>query len=452
MGGRVRNMAKDQEKQLSSLKYLLLFSLPSILSSLLEPLSGLVDTALVGQLSTRWLAALAISVTIFNSFTWMFNFLVHASTQTISKSYANKNYSELASKIKISLGIAFGLGLFSCGFLYLIRTPLFLFTGAEKELIPLIESYFFIRLIGHPFTLLYTTLVSILRGLQKITFCFWIILFTTFLNIIISWLLLFKLNYGIEGAAIGTVLSNLLGVIISFTYLLRDSSIREKYFNKTKVELEHLFNFGKNSANIFGRSFFLTGSFFLSTKMSAFVGINSLAAHQILLQVWLFSSFFLDGIAISGNILGAKYVEEKNYKLLDLTFRKLLQLGFLIGLIFTLIYLAFSHQIIHIFTVDQKVSAILLSIWPLIIITQIPNAYSFVYDGLMFGLEAFAFLRKHMIIGVLFIFLPFALSIHFSKQLILLWFGLSLLNIYRGITGMIGVKTALRPLLEQNNG
>jgi multidrug resistance protein, MATE family len=445
-------MLTDQEKQVSTLKYLLLFSLPSILSSLLEPLSGLVDTALVGQLSTRWLGALAISVTIFNSFTWMFNFLVHASTQTISKSYANKNYTDLASKIKISLAVAFGLGLLSCGLLYLIRTPLFLFTGANEDLIPLVESYFFIRLIGHPFTLLYTTLVSILRGLQKIKFCFWIILFTTLVNIFISWFLLFKLHYGIEGAAIGTISSNIIGVFLSFIYLMLDEKIRAQYFNKTKIELEHLFNFGKNSANIFGRSFFLTCSFYLSTKMSALVGFNSLAAHQILLQIWLFSSFFLDGIAISGNILGAKYIEEKKYHLLEVIFKRLLQLGFLIGLLFTLIYFFFTNQIIHIFTEDINVITVLLSIWPLIVITQIPNAFSFVFDGLMFGLEAFDYLRKHMIIGVLLIFLPFALSIHFSKQLILLWLGLSLLNIYRGITGMMGVKKTLKPLLEQTNG
>jgi multidrug resistance protein, MATE family len=441
----------SHENILGSLKYLLIFSLPSILSSLLEPLSGLVDTALVGHLSTRWLGALAISVTILNSFTWIFNFLVHASTQTISKSYATNKYDDLASKIKISLTVAFTLGVLSCLALYYFRKSLFLFTGASEELIPLVESYFLIRLIGYPFTLLYTTLTSILRGLQKIKFCFYIILLTTLINIFVSWLLLFKLNYGLEGAAIGTILSNILGVIISFVYLILDSKLREKIFSRTKVQLEHLFNFGKNSANIFGRSFFLTTSFYLSTKMSSLCGLNSLAAHQILIQVWLFSSFFIDGIAITGNILGAKYVEEKNYVLLKLTFTKLLQLGFIIGLLFTLIYILFNQFIFGIFTEDEKVVSVLASIWPLIVITQIPNAFSFVYDGLLFGLEGFSYLRKHMIIGVFVIFLPFAYAVNFRQELILLWFGLSFLNIYRGVSGMLGVNKMLKSFWSITN-
>jgi multidrug resistance protein, MATE family len=434
------------DKSNNSLKFLLIFSLPSILSSLLEPLSGLVDTALVGHLNTQWLAALAISVTIFSSFTWMFNFLVHASTQTISKSFAQKNYVDLASKIKISLFVAFCLGLLSTLFLYLFRTPLFLFTGADQQLIPLIESYFMIRLIGHPFTMLYTTLISIIRGLQKIKFCFFVILFTTIFNIFLSWFLLFKMNTGIEGAAIGTIVANIIGVFASILYLISDKKIREKLFKKSYVQFEHVFNFGKNSANIFGRSLFLTISFYISTKMSALIGIQSLAAHQILLQVWLFSSFFIDGIAITGNILGAKYVEEKNINLLKETYKKLIQLGLLIGTVFSLSYFLFSKQIMGIFTEDAAVLSTLTEIWPLIVITQIPNAYAFVYDGLLFGLEGFDYLRKHMIIGVLILFMPIAFSIYFFKYLIVLWLGLSILNLYRGISGMLGVKSMLEKL------
>ena len=67
---------KNQRPLDLGLKSLLLFSIPSIVSSMLEPLTATVDTALVGQLNTKWLAALAIATVIFSSFTWMFNFLI----------------------------------------------------------------------------------------------------------------------------------------------------------------------------------------------------------------------------------------------------------------------------------------------------------------------------------------------------------------------------------------
>ncbi len=435
------------DKKVATLKYLFIFSLPSILSSLLEPIAGVIDTAMVGQINTEWLAALAISVTIFNSFTWVFNFLVHASTQTISKSFVTKNYSDITSKIKISLFVALGLGLFSTTLLYFSREVLFLFTGAKKELIPLIESYFIIRLCGHPFTLLYTTLISILRGLSKVKFCFYIIFITSFLNILISWFLLFHLKYGLEGAAIGTVASNVFGALMAFLYLLKDKKVRDCFFIKSKIELDYLFNFGKNSINIFGRSLFLTISFYFSTKMSSQIGLESLAAHQVLLQIWLFASFLIDGLAISGNILGAKYLEEKKYTLLKLIFNKLLLLGAIIGLLFTLIYYFLGDNILSLFTHDPEVLFKISGVWFLIVITQIPNALAFVYDGILFGLEFFAYLRKHMIIGVLLIFLPFSVLVYYQKNLVFIWVGLSLLSLYRGVTGYFGVKRKLKEFL-----
>ena len=88
------------------------------------------------------------------------------------------------------------------------------------------------------------------------------------------------MNYGIEGAAIGTITANIIGVFASALYLISDNQIRGQLFIKSKVQLEHVFNFGRNSLNIFGRSFFLTTAFYISTKMSALLGIESLAAHQ----------------------------------------------------------------------------------------------------------------------------------------------------------------------------
>ena len=74
-------------------------------------------------------------------------------------------------------------------------------------------------------------------------------------------------------------------------------------------------HFGKNSWDVFGRSFVLTSVFFLSTRMAAKASTVQLAAHQILLQLWLFSSFFTDGVAMTGTILGAAHAIHVQYAL-----------------------------------------------------------------------------------------------------------------------------------------
>ena len=72
------------------LRKLLIYSSPLILGSLLEPLASIVDTAFIGRWGTTELAALAIGVTIFNSFSWVFNFLVHIPMESVAKATLGK--------------------------------------------------------------------------------------------------------------------------------------------------------------------------------------------------------------------------------------------------------------------------------------------------------------------------------------------------------------------------
>jgi MATE family multidrug resistance protein len=205
-----------EEKNEFSYKELFLFSLPSILSSLLEPLSGTIDTAFVGQVSTVWLGGMALAVTLLSSFTWMFNFLVHASTQAV----ASSEDSKVCEAIKTSLSVALVVGIVTTFLLWAFKEPLFELVGVNQSLYEYSNSYYSIRILGHSFTLLYTTILSLLRGLGRVNISFFMIGLTTALNALLTYLALFVFDLGLAGAAWGTVLSFVLGSLISFTYLL----------------------------------------------------------------------------------------------------------------------------------------------------------------------------------------------------------------------------------------
>jgi len=416
-----------------SMRALFLFSIPSILSSVLEPLASVVDTALVGKLHTDSLAALAICTIIFNSFSWIFNFLVHTSMQAISASLSQNNQVLYRERLKITILLAFYVGLFSSLFLFATRFWLYQLAGSSKSLIPLIDDYFCIRVCGHIFTILYMTLLGILRGQQNVGVSFYIVTTTTLINIILTWLLLFKYEYGLAGAAVGTVVSNILGFLFCSFFIFKKVSFLQVF--KAKAKKSTWIHFGKNSWDMFGRSFFLTAAFFLSTRFASLSSTTQLAAHQILLQLWLFSSFFVDGIAMTGNILGAQYYTQKKAHELAILSKRLLQLGAVIGLGFLICFLIFKNFIFALFTNDTQVIDQLNAIWLLIALTQIINALSFVYDGLLFGHGAFAYLRKQIMIGVLVCFLPISLYGLSEKSIIWIWVGLCLLNIYRMLTG-----------------
>ena len=198
-------MSRPQSVSYSSL---FLFSLPSILASLLEPLASLVDTALVGRMNTDWLGALAVGSIILGSFTWVFNFLIHATTHGIASSDNPTGTALLRERVRISLTVGLGLGLLSALLLWFLRFHLYTLAGANAPLIPLVDEYFSIRILGHPLILLQTTALSVLRGLGNVRTSLILTVLTTATNIAASWFFLYVARIGLAGAAWGTVLAH----------------------------------------------------------------------------------------------------------------------------------------------------------------------------------------------------------------------------------------------------
>lgn len=421
------------------LKDLFWFSVPSIVSSVFEPLASIVDTALVGNLDTASLAALALATTLFNSITWMFNFLVHASTQGVADFAASKDHNLLKARVKISLLTALGVGVICSLAMIIPRTFWFDLVGGKTGQLELFDEYFLPRASFHVFTVLSLTTLSVLRGFSKLKLVLFLMFFSSTTNIGISWFFLYGLGWGIKGAAYGTIVSHILTFLIAFGFLLKEKDMGFSFLSASTGKANWL-KFGKNSIDLFGRSFTLTACFFIATRLASRLGVESLGAHQVLLQIWLLASFFLDGLAISGNILGARFYFADQFKRTGIAFKKLLDLGFLVGVAFTVLYLLAWDPIIGLFTEDQMVLAKMKEIKWIIVGSQIISAVAFVFDGLIFGLDGFHWLRKHMMLGALLVFLPLSLVSLYHPSLHWIWLGLVLLNAYRGTTGFLFVQ------------
>jgi MATE family multidrug resistance protein len=413
-----------------SYRSLLIFSIPSILATVLEPLASIVDTAFIGNINSEWLGALALATTILNLFTWMFNFLVHGPTQSVSQAVGDNNYKLAGKRILIALYSSIIIGILSATFLYFAKDLLYNLVASPQNLLGLVDEYFIIRLTGHAFTLIFTTQLAVLRGLGLVRVCFYLICGTTITNIILNYLFLYIFNFSIGGAAWGTVLSHIIGVTFSFIYIQRKFS-KQLQFNYFNIKRSDVLFFGRNSLNIFFRSFTLAGTFFMATRIAAKLDGHYLAAHQIILQIWLFVSYFTDGIAVTGNIMMARYITNNNIQKMRILSRKLLHLGLIVGFTFSLIIYFGDYFWMSLFTSDAIISSELLKMLPLLTIIQIPNCLTFVYDGLLFGTGDFSYIRKHIMIGGVVFFLPLA---YFSLELGNLygiWLGFSVFNLYR---------------------
>ena len=223
------------------LKQLLFFSLPLVLGSLLEPLSGIIDSAFVARLGADSLAALAVGVTIINSFSWVFNFLTHVIVESVSSTtVGEENSSEQGHTIRLSIVTSAFIGLVTAIFLFGARELLYDLAGASGPIVSLVDAYFLIRIFGQPFSLLLTTQLSIIRGLGHVKFSMLVMLFNLLLNILLTYSLIFIVNFGVKGAAIGTISSHIITALICFIYIRRKVELTPQ--TDTEVSVKECLN------------------------------------------------------------------------------------------------------------------------------------------------------------------------------------------------------------------
>ena len=418
---------------------LIKMTLPLVVGSLLEPIASVIDNAFVGNLNTNWLAALAYGTMILSSVSWVFNFIIHVTTESISKVFGQGNQKDIVGLTQVTILIALIIGITTSGSMYFFRNYLFSLIGVSENLRTVTEDYFFIRLLGHPFTVLFLSSVSLLRGISKVKTTMFILFFSSGINSILNYIFLYRLSLGPEYAAWGTNISMAIGFFLAIFVHLKTIGARD-IFKTRSFYFSDFLNFSNKSLNLFVRSFCLTTIYFLSTRIAGAIGLMDLAAHQILLQFWLFASFFIDGVAIVANIYVSRWANRGSEKKVKWAIKECFYQGSFFGLLFIIIYFFFKSWLWAKFTHDLEVLNILEKIWPLIVWSQLLNAMAFVVDGILFGAAAYAFLRNMMLIILIFVFFPFAYFSYSTSQLHLLWAGLIAVSAFRLIIGLFKVN------------
>ena len=147
---------------------------------------------------------------------------------------------------------------------------------------------------------------------------------------------------------------------------------------------------------VLARSVLLLGTKTLAAASAARLGTAPLAAHQVLMQLWLLTSFAVDSLAVSGQALvsGALSREDpaKARGLAD----RLITLGIAAGCVLAIALLAGGRPLRSFFTADPAVDAALEALLPLAVGVLPLNAAVYVLDGVLLGARDFGFLAAAM--------------------------------------------------------
>lgn len=196
--------------------------LPVMLTNLLQSLVVVVDTYMVGRLGELEVAAAGMSNIIRLLFLVMVLSVGAGSMSLIAQAKGARDPKRMSfvARQSISAGWLLSFVLLAAGLLF--GEPILRFAngGGDPRAIELGSAYLQIIFLGMPFLVLNIVFNRLMQGAGDTVTPLWLTTGINLLNICFNWLFIFGIGsmpaFGLTGAAIGTVLSRALGVIIAF--------------------------------------------------------------------------------------------------------------------------------------------------------------------------------------------------------------------------------------------
>lgn len=351
-----------------------------------------------------------------------------------AQAYGRENQQETATLLFRSVLVSLALGILIIVFQQPIVWLSFYFINGSNEVEMLARSYYSIRIWAAPATLCLYAISGWLLGMQNARHPMFLAIMANLFNLTFSVLCIRFFGMKSDGAALGTVIAQYLGLVVAGIILIRKySSVIPRFNWKTIVDWPALKAFFNVNTDIFIRSFCVIIVFAFFTSKSASMNDSILAANSMLLQFLLLFSFFIDGFAFAGEALTGKYIGQKNQHKLQQLIRLLFVWGAALAIIYSLIYWVANPLILQLLTNNQELIDLSAPYLPWAILMPLLSFGSFIWDGIYIGATASKAMRNTMLAASLLVFVPTYYLLKESIGNHALWLAMSLFMLSRGV-------------------
>lgn len=274
-------MAKTKDlTQGNVAKLLLFFAFPTLLSNVFQQFYNLADTAIAGHiLGDNALVAIGASSTVNSlvlSFAWGLN---GGFGIIIAQCFGAKDFKKLKKSVAISLSINVLFSLIVCIFGIFMSRPMLQALNTPAARLNEANSYISVILVFIIVPMLYNLEAVILRSLGDSKTPLYFLIFSSVLNIILDYVLIKFTQMGVKGAAVATVLAQLLSVILCFVVILKNFKIirlKKNDFHFSASLFKNMMSAGMAMAVM--NSIFSIGSIIMQGSINA-LGEDIIAAH-----------------------------------------------------------------------------------------------------------------------------------------------------------------------------
>lgn len=426
-------------------KDILRLAIPSILANITIPLVGLVDTAIVGHLSdASAIGGIAIGTMLFDLLYWNFGFLRVGTSGLTAQAYgkgqsdkvqSDKGQSDQGPSTKVpdecrriltqSVSIALIAALVIWAIQWVFVTAVLAIVPCSAEVAAVARKYFYVRIWAAPATLCLFTFKGWFIGMQDTKSPMAIDILVNVVNMAASYALAVYTPLGVVGVAWGTLIAQysglLLALIILFARYFGKSLFRNFEEWRAAMQWKAIKRMMSLNGNLFIRSLCFMVVYVGYTSLASLYGDTELAVSSIMMKLFMFFSFFVDGFAYAGEALVGKewgkvpsdQIPSTKDDGVNAVVRSLFLWALAVGAIFTAIYGIWGKGSIALLTSDAAVLEASTKYIGWLIAMPIISTLAFMWDGVYVGATAGVQIRNSMIWAAAGFVLGYALTYRF---------------------------------------
>ena len=203
-------------------KLLKMYAVPGIIAQTAASLYNMVDSIYIGHIpgvGSSAISGLAVTFPLMNLSVALGTLVGVGAMTLISVLLGQKNYETARKVLSNVLSLNVILGVIFSALTLLFLDPILYFFGASENTLPYARSYMVIILAGNVFTHLYHGFNGVIRSSGHPRTAMGLTLFTVTSNAILDPIFIFTFGMGIKGAALATVLCQMIALVYSLRFL-----------------------------------------------------------------------------------------------------------------------------------------------------------------------------------------------------------------------------------------
>lgn len=299
----------------NAMKSIIIFSLPIMLSSLLQYNYSLVDNIIVGRyVSTDALAAVG-NVGAINSFVIGAAFgLTSGFTIPVAHAFGAKDKRRVSHYSGSSVTVAAVIGIFIVAAALLLSRPLLKLIKTPDEIIGLSQRYVNVLYLGVPFQMLSNNFTAISRAVGESKKPLYFFMISVGVNFVLDLLFVKQFGWGVEGAAWATLVSEIIAAVLTGIYVFRCNENVKITAADLKPDFKTMWEQIKLGIPV-SLQFTITaiGSMCMQTAINGF-GANVIAGFTAAGRVENLTNIPMSGLGVATQTFAGQNYGAKNYR------------------------------------------------------------------------------------------------------------------------------------------